>query len=131
MKIFNKLPSKTTIRYWNLKKLNQKEMTTSLISSKIYIFHQNMQSIKNKIIELDLIVETFPEKQYIICITEHWLLFARLISNSWWLLYIYKWKCRFWRDNIQKNKALNLLLKYQQLNYKKIKHSSYLFIDLP
>ena len=48
----------------------------------VSVFHQNVQSINNKLLELDVILQTELEKVDILCLSEHWLReeYIKLIS---------------------------------------------------
>lgn len=47
--------------------------TIKLPHSKLQLLHQNIQSIKNKVPEIEVFLDTLEEKPNILCFTEHWL----------------------------------------------------------
>lgn len=42
-------------------------------NKKFHLLHQNIQSLRNKTLELEAFIETLEEKPHILCFTEHWL----------------------------------------------------------
>ena len=57
---------------------NKQNQKTSVVS----VFHQNVQSINNKLLELDVTLQTELQKVDILCLSEHWLReeYIKLIS---------------------------------------------------
>ncbi|KAL3272613.1 hypothetical protein HHI36_014081 [Cryptolaemus montrouzieri] len=43
------------------------------IKNSIFVLHQNIQSLKYKVLDLDLLLGTMEFSRGVVCITEHWL----------------------------------------------------------
>jgi hypothetical protein len=58
----------------NIAKIDSKVSNKKdLISSEIVILHHNIQSLSNKLLELDLLLQSDLTNVNILCFTEHWL----------------------------------------------------------
>jgi exonuclease III len=66
-----------TFKVVKKEKLKQEQNNTV-----VTVFHQNVQSINNKLLELNVIVQTELEKVDVLCLSEHWLReeYIKLIS---------------------------------------------------
>ena len=55
------------------------------MKSNISILHQNIQSIENKLIEIDLVLKSDIKDMDVLCFTEHWLRedYPNLIHMNW------------------------------------------------
>ena len=47
-------------------------MSTNHLSKKCLVLHQNIQSIKNKLLEIEVLIKDLDEAPTVACFTEHW-----------------------------------------------------------
>jgi CHAD domain-containing protein len=57
----------------NLKNYSYSNSKKILNERRVGFLHHNVQSLSNKVIEMQLLLDSWPEKPAVVCFSEHWL----------------------------------------------------------